>query len=65
MTYLSAVVVEELYAGAFDNTSIKLLDTMYDIIESLGGLITSTVPYWEKLKFTEKKIEWNTLSCPR
>ena len=27
--YLSAVVIAELYAGAFDNQSIKLLDKLY------------------------------------
>lgn len=48
LTYLSAVVVEELYAGAFDNTSIKLLDKMYETFESLGRLITPAAPDWQK-----------------
>ena len=48
LIYLSAVVVEELYAGAFDNTSIKLLDKMYETFESLGRLITPAAPDWQK-----------------
>ena len=51
LTYLSAVVVEELYAGAFDNTSIKLLDKMYETFESLGRLITPAAPDWQKAGF--------------
>ena len=48
LTYLCAVVIEELYAGAFDNTSIKLLDKMYETFESLGRLITPAAPDWQK-----------------
>lgn len=48
LTYISAVVVEELYAGAFDNTSIKLLDKMFETFESLGRLITPAAPVLAK-----------------
>jgi hypothetical protein len=46
--YMSAVVIEELYAGAFDNASIKLLDRMYDTFESLGRLAVPDASGWQK-----------------
>ena len=46
--YMSAVVIEELYAGAFDNASIKLLDRMYDTFESLGRLAVPVASDWQR-----------------
>lgn len=46
--YMSAVVIEELYAGAFDNTSIKLLDKLYKTFESLGRLVVPAAADWQK-----------------
>ena len=34
--YMSAVVIEELYAGASDDASIKLLDNLYKTFDSAG-----------------------------
>lgn len=39
LLYMSAVVIEELYAGAFDNNSIKLIDRLYATFKDLGRLI--------------------------
>ncbi len=46
--YMSAVVIEELYAGAFDNASIKLLDRMYDTFEGIGRLAAPAATDWQK-----------------
>lgn len=46
--YMSAVVMEELYAGAFDRASIRLLDRMYETFESIGRLITPDACDWQK-----------------
>jgi len=46
--YMSAVVIEELYAGASDDTSIKLLDNLYKTFESAGRLIVPDAADWQK-----------------
>lgn len=46
--YMSAVVIEELYAGAFDDLSIKLLDKMYETFENIGRLIVPEASDWQK-----------------
>ncbi|MBI5048070.1 MAG: type II toxin-antitoxin system VapC family toxin [Deltaproteobacteria bacterium] len=46
--YMSAIVIEELYAGAFDNTSIKLLDKIYTTFADLSRLITPDASDWQK-----------------
>jgi predicted nucleic acid-binding protein len=46
--HLSSVVIEELYAGAFDNSSIKLLDRMYDTFENLGRIVVPKASDWQK-----------------
>ncbi len=46
--YMSAVVIEELYAGASDNTTIKLLDRLYRTFEDLGRLIAPDASDWKK-----------------
>ncbi|MEW6040678.1 MAG: type II toxin-antitoxin system VapC family toxin [Elusimicrobiota bacterium] len=46
--YMSAVVIEELYAGAFDNVSIKLLDRMYETFEGIGRIVVPEASDWQK-----------------
>ena len=46
--YMSAVVIEELYAGAFDTISIKLLDRMYETFKNLGRLVVPEASDWQK-----------------
>ena len=46
--YMSAVVIEELYAGAFDKVSIRLLDKLYETFYSLGRLIIPQASDWQK-----------------
>lgn len=46
--YMSAVVIEELYAGASDDASIKLLDNLYKIFDSAGRLIVPDASDWQK-----------------
>ena len=46
--YMSAVVIEELYAGAFDNISVKLLDKIYTTFEDLDRLVVPDASDWQK-----------------
>jgi len=48
LLYMSAVVIEELYAGASDNNTIKLLDRLYGTFENLGRLIAPDALDWKK-----------------
>lgn len=48
LLYMTAVVIEELYAGASDNTTIKLLDRLYGTFEDLGRLIAPDASDWKK-----------------
>ncbi len=48
LLYMSVVVIEELYAGAHGNASIKLLDRAYKTFEDLGRLIVPGVADWQK-----------------
>ena len=48
MLYMSAVVMEELYAGALDAASIKLLDRLYEVYEKLGRLVVPSATDWQK-----------------
>ncbi len=48
LIYMSAVVMEELYAGAFESSSIKLLDKMYDTFSGINRLITPDASDWQK-----------------
>jgi len=45
---MSAVVVEELYAGALDAPSVKLIDKLFDAYANIGRLITPDAAYWQK-----------------
>jgi predicted nucleic acid-binding protein len=48
LLYLSAVVIEELYAGALDVPSMRLLDKLYDTFSGLGRLVTPDASDWQK-----------------
>ncbi|MEW6419711.1 MAG: type II toxin-antitoxin system VapC family toxin [Nitrospirota bacterium] len=48
LLYMSAVVIEELYAGASDNNTIKLLDRLYGTFANLGRLIAPDASDWQK-----------------
>jgi len=39
LLYMSSVVVSELYSGAHDSQSIKLLDKLYNTFQDVGRLI--------------------------
>lgn len=45
--YLSAVVIAELYAGAFDNQSIKLLDKLYKAFCDAQRIVTPSSNDWQ------------------
>ena len=47
LLYLSVVVVEELYAGAFDAHTIKLLDKLYDTFSNLGRVVAPNASDWQ------------------
>jgi predicted nucleic acid-binding protein len=40
LLYMSTVVMEELYAGAFDKTSIRLLDRLFKTFDQLRRIVT-------------------------
>jgi len=46
--YMSAVVMEELYAGAFDAPTIRLLDRMFMTFNKLGRMITPDASDWQR-----------------
>jgi predicted nucleic acid-binding protein len=48
LIYMSAVVMEELYAGALDGSSVKLLDKMHDSFSSVGRLIVPDAMDWQR-----------------
>jgi len=48
LLYMSAVVLEELYAGAFDKVSVKLLDRIYRTFKDTGRLIVPDADDWQK-----------------
>lgn len=48
LIYMSAVVMEELYAGALDASSVKLLDKLYDTFASINRLIVPDMADWRK-----------------
>lgn len=48
LLYLSAVVIEELYAGAHDKTSINLLDRLYETFDKIGRLIVPEATDWQR-----------------
>lgn len=46
--YMSAVVMSELYAGAHDNQSIKLLDKLHQTFLGVGRLVVPDGEDWRK-----------------
>src|SRR4030042_5552439 len=48
LLYMSAVVIEELYAGALDNSSVKLLDRLYKTFDNLDRLVVPEASDWQK-----------------
>ncbi|BCB95449.1 hypothetical protein JZK55_03710 [Dissulfurispira thermophila] len=46
--YMSSVVLSELYSGAHDNRSIKLLDKIYYTFQDLGRLIVPNDSDWRQ-----------------
>lgn len=47
--YLSAVVIAELYAGAFDNQSVKLLDKLYKAFYDTQKIVAPTSNDWQTM----------------
>lgn len=47
LIYMSVVVIEELFAGASDSKSIKLLDGLYKAFESAGRLVVPNAGDWK------------------
>lgn len=46
--YMSAVVMEELYAGTSDAVTIRLLDRLFDTFVKLNRMVTPDAPDWRK-----------------
>jgi len=47
-TYLSSVVVEELYAGALDERAVRLVERQVGALERVGRVITPLLEDWKK-----------------
>ncbi len=47
-TYLSSVVVEELYAGALDDRAVRLVERQVGALKRVGRLVTPLFEDWEK-----------------
>ena len=47
-TYLSSVVVEELYAGALDERAVRLVERHVGALERVGRVITPLFEDWKK-----------------
>jgi len=46
--YMSAVVMEELYAGAFDGSTKRLLDRIFTGFQKLGRIISPDASEWQR-----------------
>ncbi len=46
--YMSVVVVEELYAGALDKNSLKLIDRLFNTFKNTDRLIVPDAADWQK-----------------
>jgi len=46
-TYLSSVVVEELYAGALDRAAIRLMESQVGALERVGRVVAPTHKDWK------------------
>jgi len=47
-TYLSSVVVEELYAGALDERAVRLVERQVGALERVGRVITPRFEDWKR-----------------
>lgn len=47
-TYLSSVVVEELYAGALDRGAVRLVELHVGALERVGRVVTPTFEDWKE-----------------
>ncbi len=47
-TYLSSVVVEELYAGALDAGAVRLVERYVAVLERAGRVVTPTFRDWKE-----------------
>ncbi len=47
-TYLSSVVVEELYAGALDAGALRLIERYVGALERAGRVVTPTFQDWKE-----------------
>jgi predicted nucleic acid-binding protein len=47
-TYLSSIVVEELYAGALDAGAVRLVDGYVGALEKAGRVVTPTFQDWKE-----------------
>ena len=47
-TYLSSIVVEELYAGALDERAVRLIERQVGALERVGRVITPLFEDWKK-----------------
>ena len=54
--YMSAVVLAELYAGAVDKESVRLLDRIYDTFMGTSRLIVPDAADWKKAGFLMAKL---------
>ncbi|MBI5101592.1 MAG: type II toxin-antitoxin system VapC family toxin [Nitrospirae bacterium] len=48
LLYMSSVVISELFAGAHDSQSIKLLDKLYQTFQDVGRLIVPNDKDWRQ-----------------
>lgn len=55
--YMSSVVLSELYSGAHDSQSIKLLDKLYRIFRNVGRLIVPNDGDWRQTGGTIAKLK--------
>ena len=65
-TYLSGVVVEELYAGALDTAAIRLVERHVGALEKAGRVVVPTFQDWKeagKLVAQITRKEPGTGSC--
>ncbi len=46
--YLSSIVIEEMYAGAWDTRTERLLDKLYNTFEGVGRLVTPLPFEWQR-----------------
>ena len=48
LLYMSSVVMEELYAGAFDPKLVKALDRVFDTFTKVGRLVNPISLHWKE-----------------